>query len=103
MKKILSCMKAREWVFFAAFIGFVTGQTLLTLTMPEYMDEITRTIQAQGSDLNALVRPALFMLLCAAGSIVCAVFAAYFVAQITTTVTGRMREAVFQKTISFSL
>ena len=103
MKKILSYMKGREWVFFVAFIGFVIGQTMLTLTMPEYMDEITRTIQAQGSDLNALVRPAAFMLLCAAGSIVCAIFAAYFVASITTSVTGRMREAIFRKTISFSL
>ena len=103
MKKVWSYMRAKEWLLLAVFAFLVIGQTLLSLRMPEYMNEITQFIQSLDGGIGALVTPGLFMLLCAVGSMICAVLAALCIARVTTTVTTKMRGETFEKIISFSL
>ena len=47
MKKILSYMKAQEWVYFVLFVGLVFGQVLLSLKLPDFMQGITNAMQAE--------------------------------------------------------
>lgn len=103
MKKILSYLGLRQWVQAAVFFILVVLQVLFSLTMPDYMSQITAKIQTGGGDLSQLTAPGLSMLLCAVGAVVCACFSVLSIAHVTTHVCSRMREETFRRIISFSL
>ncbi|MBO4395330.1 MAG: ABC transporter ATP-binding protein [Eubacterium sp.] len=103
MKKILSYMKAQEWVYFVLFVGLIFGQVLLSLKLPDFMQGITNAMQAGNGDIGDLVMPAILMLLCTLGSVACAVLGGLCLALLTSKVIQRMRAETFQKIISFDL
>ena len=103
MNRMLSFMKAKEWLLLAVFTGFVLLQVLLALRMPEYMSGITAVIQGGSGKTTDLLIPGGAMLLCALGSLLCAAVAGACIARVSSVVVMRMREAAVEKIISFSL
>ncbi|MCF0132838.1 MAG: ABC transporter ATP-binding protein [Blautia sp.] len=102
MKHIKSCIKTKEWILFAVFVAFMVFQIMLTLRLPEYTKQITMVIES-GQGLHALVKPGLFMMLSALGSVACAIVAGFCISRIAAVLCMRLREALFGKVMSFSM
>ncbi len=102
MIKLLKNITKREWMI--AFISFVLifAQVWLELKMPDYMSEITRLVQLEGSKMNDILLNGGYMLLCAFGSLVAAIFVGYLIANISATFSKRTRKQLFNKVESLS-
>ncbi len=103
MKKIISYMRGLEWLYFVVFILLVYVQVLLSLKIPEYMQNITDLMQNNTNKLAVLTAPAIKMLLCSVGSIGSAVVSGFCLSYTSATVITRMREELFGKILSFNL
>lgn len=102
MIKLLKNITKREWMI--AFISFVLifAQVWLELKMPDYMSEITRLVQLEGSKMNDILLNGGYMLLCAFGSLIAAIFVGYLIANISATFSKRTRKQLFNKVESLS-
>lgn len=102
MIKLLKNITKREWII--AFISFVLifAQVWLELKMPDYMSEITRLVQLEGSKMNDILLNGGYMLLCAFGSLIAAIFVGYLIANISATFSKRTRKQLFNKVESLS-
>ena len=69
MFKLLSHLYKKDYLFIGLAILFIAGQVGLELKMPEYMSEITKLVQTQGSAMEDILRNGGMMLLCAFGSL----------------------------------
>lgn len=96
-------MKAKEWLLFAVFVVFVFFQIILSLRMVEYMKDITEVIESGAFEMSSLLYFGSFMLLCALGSVVCAAIASVCLSCISAAVIMRLRDATFEKIMSFSM
>ena len=75
----------------------------LDLKIPDYMSEITRLIQTPDSALGDVLVVGMKMLGCALLSMAATFIVGYFVAVVAAGLSRRLREAVFDKVISFSM
>ena len=69
MLKIFKYLKSREWGMIGVCLVFVLAQVWLDLRLPDYMSEITRLIQTEGSAMSEIMLTGGKMLLCALGSL----------------------------------
>ena len=103
MLKILRYMRRRDWLWALCSVGFILCGVWLDLKMPDYMREITTLVQTPGSEMADVLRAGGFMLLCALGSLAATFIVGFFVAQIAAGLAMRLREAVYNKTMDFSM
>lgn len=103
MKKILKYLKPIEWAMIGAGLIFIVAQVWLELKLPGYMSEITKLVQTPGSEIAKIWQVGLYMLLCALGSLVSAIFVGYFAARIGASFSQRLRSLLFNKVESFSM
>lgn len=103
MIKIFKYLNRKDWIFVVCSLAFIAAQVWLELKMPDYMAEITTLVQTEGSEMGEILSAGGFMLLCALGSLVSAFIVGYFVAKIATGLAMRLREGVYDKTMSFSM
>ena len=68
MLKILKHLKLKEWLLILVSVGFLILQTFLDLKLPDYMTEITKTVQTPGSTMADIWKYGSYMLLCTLGS-----------------------------------
>ena len=55
MLRILKHLRWKEWLLVAACVVLIVGQVQLDLALPDYMSEITRLVQTEGSQLRDLL------------------------------------------------
>ncbi|MFV0529650.1 MAG: ABC transporter ATP-binding protein [Lachnospiraceae bacterium] len=103
MIRIFKYFKKKEWVFAAICLVLVVVQVWLDLKLPDYMSEITTLVQTDGSSMAEILAAGGAMLACALGSLVAAMAVGYFAAQIAAGLAMRLREMVYNKTLSFSM
>ncbi len=103
MIKLFKYLNRRDWCFAAISLAFIVAQVWLDLKLPDYMSEITTLVQTQGSAMGDILIAGGYMLLCALGSLAATVIVGYFVAKIAAGLAMRLREAVYDKTMSFSM
>lgn len=103
MLKILKRLKAAEWLQALISLVFIVSQVWLDLKLPDYMSEITRLTQTQGSEMSDIWIAGGKMLLCALGSLVSAVIVGFFAARIAASFSQRLRSHLFTKVDSFSM
>ena len=103
MLKIFRYLKPREWAFALVSFAFIVTQVWLDLRLPEYMEEITILVQTPGSAMGDVWRAGGFMLVCALGSLACAVTVGFFAARIAASFSQRLRSMIFNKVESFSM
>lgn len=103
MFKIFKYMNQRDWLFILCSLVFIVCGVWLDLRLPDYMREITTLVQTPGSELNEVLFAGGSMLLCAMGSLVTAFIVGFFVSQIAAGLAMRLREAVYNKTMDFSM
>ncbi len=97
MLKLFNCFKKKEW--FLAIICFILIfiQVWLELKMPDYMSEITKLVQTEGSLMKDILINGGYMLLCALGSLLSAVCVGYLIANLSSLFSKLTRKKVFTK------
>lgn len=103
MFKIFKYMNRRDGLFILCSLVFIVCGVGLDLRLPDYMREITTLVQTPGSELNEVLFAGGSMLLCAMGSLVTAFIVGFFVSQVAAELAMRLREAVYNKTMDFSM
>ena len=103
MFKIFKYLRARDLWLVLAGLALIVCQVWLDLKLPEYMGGITKLVETEGSDIGQIWAAGGSMLLCAFGSLTAAVLVGFFMAKIAASFSMRLREKLFDKTLSFSM
>lgn len=103
MLKILKRLSGKEWMQVGISLVFIVAQVWLDLKLPDYMSEITRLTQTEGSALADIWSAGGSMLLCALGSVVASVTVGFFAARIAASFSRRLRSGLYEKVDSFSM
>ena len=103
MLKIFRYLKKKEWLMIAISMIFIVSQVWLDLKLPDYMSEITKLIQTEGSKISEVIAAGAKMLVCAVGSMLMAVIVGYFAAKIAAGFAQRLRLLMFKKVTDFSM
>lgn len=75
----------------------VAAQVVLELKMPDYMSEITKLVETEGSDMGEIFRNGGLMLACALSSFVASVAAGFFFATASASLSMNTRKKLFDK------
>lgn len=102
MLRILEHLRWKEWLLVAACVVLIVGQVQLDLALPDYMSEITRLVQTEGSQMSDILLAGGKMLLCALGSMLLTVCTTFFTAQIASRFSARLRGEMYRKVVGFS-
>lgn len=103
MLKLLKLLKKKQWALAAVSVFFVVTQVWLELTMPDYMADITRLVQTDGSTMQEILTAGGKMLACALGSLIASILTAICATRIAATFSAALREKLFRKVMSFSM
>ena len=102
MLRILKHLRWKEWLLVAACVVLIVGQVQLDLALPDYMSEIPRLVQTEGSQMSDILLAGGKMLLCALGSMLLTVCTTFFTAQIASRFSARLRGEMYRKVVGFS-
>ncbi len=103
MIKLLKNLKAKQWWGLLICLALIVAQVWLDLRLPDYMAEITRLIQTEGSEMADIWIAGGKMLACALGSVVMAIFVSFIASKISSSLAYKLRENVYNKVTSFSM
>lgn len=102
MVKIFRYLSKTEYALAGVSLLFIIAQVWLDLKLPDYMNEITKLVQTEGSEMSEILSAGGMMLLCAVASLLSAVVVAVIVAKIAANYSARLREKLFGKVQSLS-
>lgn len=97
MFKLLKKLDTKQYILIAIVSLMVFVQIWLELRMPDYMATVTRLVQTPGSKMDDIWINGLYMLLCALGSMIIAIFTGYLIAYISSRLSFNLREGLFHK------
>lgn len=103
MVKLLKKLTCKDFILAAVAFVFIIVQVWLSLTMPDYMSEITKLVQTKGSKMNDILIAGGKMLACALGSLLAAVCTSICASKISSNFSANLRGQVFHKVQSFSM
>jgi ATP-binding cassette subfamily B protein len=103
MLRIFKNLGKRDWACVCGAVFFIVIQVWLDLKMPDYMTEITRLVQTEGSEMRDVLTAGGKMLICAMGSLLSAMIVAVFAASISTNFGATLRGKLFDRVQSFSM
>ncbi len=103
MVKLLKKLTWKDFILAAVAFVFIIVQVWLSLTMPDYMSEITKLVQTKGSKMNDILIAGGKMLACALGSLLAAVCTSICASKISSNFSANLRGQFFHKVQSFSM
>ena len=103
MFKLFKNFTKKEYLLMLISAIFIILQIYLELKMPDYMSEITRLVQTEGSQMQDIITNGIYMMLCALGSLVSAVFVGYLIANISSKFSLITRKKLFDKVESLGI
>ena len=103
MLKLLKKLGKREWLFVIICVALICVQVWLELKMPDYMSKITVLVQTEGSQMSDILTQGGYMLLCAFGSLVSAVFTGYLASRLASNFSMKIRKRIFDKIENLSI
>ena len=103
MTKLLKEFNKKDYflVFICALL--IVFQVWLDLKLPDYMSEITKLVQTEGSKMKDILTQGGYMILCAGGSLISAFIVGYLTSYISATFSQKTRKTLFEKVQSFSM
>ena len=87
----------KDWLFIFISIFLIIGQVSLELKMPDYMSEITKLVQTEGSKMGDILLNGGYMLLCAFGSLILAFITGFLVSKVSSNFSKNIRKKLFDK------
>lgn len=103
MFKLIKKLGKKELLYVLISALLIVFQVWLDLKLPDYMNNITTLLQTEGSKVKDLFNPGSKMLLCALGSLVSSIVVGYFVANVASNFSRKIRREVFTKVEDFSM
>ena len=103
MFKLLKRLDAKQIGIVFLCIIFIVIQVWLDLKLPDFMSEITKLIETEGSEMSDILLQGSFMLLCALGSLISSFIVGYFAAKIAASFSQKIRSCVFDKVENFGM
>lgn len=103
MLKLLKKLGKREIIYSIICLIFVIGQVWLDLKLPDYMSNITRLVQTEGSEIIDILEQGMYMLFCAGGSLIFACIVGYFASYIASSFSKKIRGDLFAQVEEFSM
>ena len=97
MLKLIKNFTKKEWILALICLVLVVTQVWLELKMPDYMSEITKLVQTEGSQMKDILVNGGYMLTCALGSLVSAVITGYITSRISSNFSKTIRKKLFNK------
>ena len=97
MLKLIKNFTKKEWILALICLVLVVTQVWLELKMPDYMSEITKLVQTEGSQMKDILVNGGYMLTCALGSLVAAVITGYITSRISSNFSMTIRKKLFNK------
>ena len=102
MFKLFKNLSIKDLVFVVLSLILVVLQVWLELKIPDYMSAITTLIQKDGNNIGDILLQGGYMLGCAFGSLIAAVFVGYFASIIAANSSLVLRSKIFRKVEEFS-
>ncbi len=102
MIKIFKNLRLRDYVYILFIVSLIVLQVWLDLKLPDYMSEITRLIQTDGSTMKEILHEGSYMVLCAFGSLVSAVIVGYLTSSLSSSFSYSIKKNIFKKVSEFS-
>ena len=103
MRKFLKKITKKEILYLIISLTLIVVQVWLDLKMPDYMSNITKLVQTQGSEISDILLQGGYMMLCAGGSLISACLVGFFASYIATSFSMKLREELFSKVEEFSM
>ena len=97
MLKLLKNLTKKDWIYAFICAVLVICEVWLELKMPDYMSNITQLVQTKGASITNIMIQGGYMLLCAFGSLICAIIVGYFVSGIAASFSMKTRKKLFTK------
>lgn len=101
MGKLFKNLRKKEIIGILFALVLIIIQVWLELTMPDYMSEITRLVQTEGSLMKDIITQGALMLGCALGSLISSVVVCYLAANIASSFATTIRTKIFRKIQEF--
>lgn len=103
MFKILKRMNRKSVGLILICIVFIVFQVWLDLRLPDYMSNITKLVQTEGSQMSEILEQGGYMILCALGSLASAIIVGYFASYVAASFSKQLRRDVFYKVENFGM
>lgn len=103
MLKIIKNLDKKDIIRIIISIILITLQVFLDLKMPDYMSEITKLVQTEGSQMKDILINGGLMLACALGSLSLAIITSYLIANMSAGFSKKIRKKLFNKVQDLSL
>lgn len=102
MLKLLKFLEKKDYFLVVLLIGFIVTQVWLDLTLPDYTKELTQAISTETATMEIVWKNGGMMLLCAVGSMACAMASVFCCSKIAADFSRNLRTNLFDKVMSFS-
>ena len=97
MFRLLRNLNRKDWLLALCCLILVVSQVYFELRMPDYMSQITRLVQTEGSAMKDILINGLYMVGCALASFVLMGTAGYFSATVSSNFSMKTRKKLFDK------
>ncbi|MBR3210598.1 MAG: ABC transporter ATP-binding protein [Bacilli bacterium] len=103
MIRLFKNLEKKDFGIIFVVFCLVVFAVFLDLRMPEYMSNITKLIQTDGSTMKEILTAGGHMLLCAVGSLICTVCVGFFTSLLSARFSRMIRRKIFSKVESFGI
>jgi len=103
MKNLFKFLKAREWLFMAVSAVCIVFQVYCEMQIPSMISGVSSMIQQPGVQVIDVVKQGGLMFLFVLGSLALSIIAANLIARMSAVFSERMRNAIFERTMEFSI
>ena len=97
MFKLFKNFTKKDYLLIFISLIFILVQVWLDLKLPDYMSEITKLVQTEGSKMSAILQNGGCMLLCAFGSLLSAILVGYIASNVSASFSKTIRKKLFDK------
>ena len=97
MFKLLKNYSWKEVFWILAVVALVSLQVHFDLKLPDYMSEITRLVETEGSAMSDTIHNGVMMIGCAFASLLAAIVVGYIASNLSATLSLRIRKTLFDK------
>ena len=97
MFKLFKNFTKKDYLLIFISLIFILVQVWLDLKLPDYMSEITKLVQTEGSKMSAILQNGGYMLLCAFGSLLSAILVGYIASNVSASFSKTIRKKLFDK------
>lgn len=97
MIKLFKNLRKRDIGMITIALILIVFQVWLDLRLPDYMSEITKLVQTEGSEMSDILKNGGYMLLCALGSLGASMIVGYLASYISASFSMNVRKQLFDK------